>query len=149
MMKARLMNDFKEAMKAKDTTRKAVVAEIRGAIKNKEINEQIEVTDAQIITIIQKIQKEMNESLDAFKKAENEEQVHELESRLDFVATYLPREMEEAEIKALIATVVNGLDEKSLKYMGTTISTVKGQIEAAGFLVNGGKLSGLVKAALA
>ena len=148
-MKARLMNDFKEAMKAKDTTRKAVVAEIRGAIKNKEINEQIEVTDAQIITIIQKIQKEMNESLDAFKKAENEEQVHELESRLDFVATYLPREMEEAEIKALIATVVNGLDEKSLKYMGTTISTVKGQIEAAGFLVNGGKLSGLVKAALA
>lgn len=148
-MKARLMNDFKESMKAKDTTRKAVVAEIRGAIKNKEINEQIEVNDAQIITIIQKIQKEMNESLDAFKKAGNEEQVHELESRLDFVATYLPREMEEAEIQELIAKVVEGLDEKSLKFMGITISTVKGQIEAAGFLVNGGKLSGLVKAALA
>ena len=148
-MKARLMNDFKESMKAKDTTRKAVVTEIRGAIKNKEINERIEVNDAQIITIIQKIQKEMNESLDAFKQVGNEEQIHELESRLDFVATYLPREMEVADIEVLIAKVVAGLEEKSLKYMGITISTVKGQIEAAGFLVNGGKLSGLVKAALA
>ena len=64
-MKDRLMADFKEAMKAKDSTRKAVITEIRGAIKNKEINEKIEVSETQIISIIQKIQKEMNESLDA------------------------------------------------------------------------------------
>jgi uncharacterized protein len=147
-MKTRLMNDFKESMKAKDATKKAVVTEIRGAIKNKEINEKIEVTDAQITTIIQKIQKEMNESLDAFEKAGNAEQVAELKARLEIVATYLPKEMDEAEMKAIIEKVIKDLDDKSMKNMGRTIASVKSQVEGAGFLVNGGKLSGLVKAAL-
>jgi uncharacterized protein len=147
-MKARLMNDFKESMKAKDTTKKAVVTEIRGAIKNKEINEKIEVSDAQITVIIQKIQKEMNESLDAFEKAGNAEQVSELKARLEIVATYLPKEMDEAEMKAIIAKVVEDLEDKTMKNMGRTIATVKSQVEGAGYLVNGGKLSGLVKSAL-
>ena len=147
-MKDRLMADFKEAMKAKDSTRKAVITEIRGAIKNKEINERIELTEAQIISIIQKIQKEMNESLEAFKQVDNAEQVEELEGRLTIISTYLPREMDEAEMKALIEEAVAGLDEKSMKYMGQIIGSVKAKIEAAGYLVNGGKLSGLVKVAL-
>lgn len=147
-MKDRLMADFKEAMKAKDSTRKAVITEIRGAIKNKEINEKIEVSEAQIISIIQKIQKEMNESLDAFRQAGNEAQIEELEGRLTIISTYLPREMEEAEMKALIDEAVAGLEEKSMKYMGQIIGSVKAKVEAAGYLVNGGKLSGLVKAAL-
>ncbi|WDE95421.1 GatB/YqeY domain-containing protein [Lentisphaera profundi] len=148
-MKARLMNDFKESMKAKDSTRKAVVAEIRGAIKNKEINEKIEVSDAQIIVLVQKIQKEMHESLDAFEKAENAEQVAELKARLVLVATYLPKEMDEADLKAVVEKFVEALEEKSMKSMGRTIAAVKSEVEAAGYLVNGGKLSGLVKAALA
>ena len=86
-MKDRLMQDFKDAMKAKDATKKAVVTEIRGAIKNKEVNERIDVNEAQITALIQKIQKEMNESLDAFKKAGNEEQVAELTARLEIIAT--------------------------------------------------------------
>ena len=148
-MKARLMNDFKESRKAKDSTRKAVGAEIRGAIKNKEINEKIEVSDAQIIVLVQKIQKEMHESLDAFEKAENAEQVAELKARLVLVATYLPKEMDEADLKAVVEKFVEALEEKSMKSMGRTIAAVKSEVEAAGYLVNGGKLSGLVKAALA
>jgi len=147
-MKDRLMADFKEAMKAKDSTRKAVITEIRGAIKNKEINEKIEVSETQIISIIQKIQKEMNESLDAFRQAANEAQIEELEGRLTIISTYLPREMDEAEMKALIDEAVTGLEEKSMKYMGQIIGSVKGKVESAGYLVNGGKLSGLVKSAL-
>ena len=147
-MKDRLMTDFKEAMKAKDSTRKAVITEIRGAIKNKEINEKIEVNESQIIALIQKIQKELNESLDAFKKAQNAEQVKELEGRLTIIAEYLPREMEDNELKALIDSEISELDEKSMKFMGKIISSVKGKVESAGYLVNGGKLSGLVKEAL-
>ena len=142
------MSDFKEAMKAKDSTRKAVITEIRGAIKNKEINEKIEVNEKQIIAIIQKIQKEMNESLEAFKQAGNEAQIEELEGRLTIIETYLPREMEETELKALVDEAVAGLEEKSMKYMGQVIGSVKAKVEAAGYLVNGGKLSGFVKAAL-
>ena len=56
-MKARLMNDFKEAMRNKDAIKKTVVAEIRAAIKLKEINESIELDDAQIITVIQKFRR--------------------------------------------------------------------------------------------
>ena len=148
-MKARLMNDFKEAMKAKDTTKKTVIAEIRAAIKNKEINEKIEVTEAQIIALIQKILKETNESAEAFEQAGNAEQVAEMKARVEILGTYLPKEMDEEEIKALIEEFVAGLEEKSMKSMGKTIAGVKAQIEGKGYLVNGGKLSGLVKAALA
>jgi uncharacterized protein len=148
-MKARLMNDFKEAMRAKDDTKKTVIAEIRAAIKNKEINESIVVDEAQIITLIQKIQKETNESLEAFEKVGNPERIAEMKEKIELVSAYLPKEMNEAELKALIEVFVAGLEEKSMKSMGKTIAGVKSQVEAAGYLVNGGKLSGLVKATLA
>ena len=80
-MKARLMNDFKDAMRNKDDIKKTVVAEIRAAIKLKEINESIELDDSQIITVIQKIQKDTAESLEAFEKAENADQIAEMKAR--------------------------------------------------------------------
>ena len=147
-MKARLMNDFKEAMRNKDAIKKTVVAEIRAAIKLKEINESIELDDAQIITVIQKIQKDTAESLEAFEKAGNEEQIAEMKARIEIATSYLPKEMDEAELNGLIAEFVATLEEKSMKSMGKTISSVKAKVEEAGYLVNGGKLSGLVKAAL-
>ncbi|WDE99281.1 GatB/YqeY domain-containing protein [Lentisphaera profundi] len=147
-MKDQLMADYKEAMKARDNIRKAVITEIRGAIKNKEINEKIEVDEKQIIAIIQKIQKEMNESLEAFEKVGNYDQVIELEGRLTILSTYLPREMDEADLQLLIDTAVLALEEKSMRYMGQVIGTVKAQVESTGYLVNSGKLSGLVKVSL-
>ena len=147
-MKDQLMADYKEAMKARDNIRKAVITEIRGAIKNKEINEKIEVDEKQIIAIIQKIQKEMNESLAAFEKVGNYDQVIELEGRLTILSTYLPREMDEADLQLLIDAAVLALEEKSMRYMGQVIGTVKAQVESTGYLVNSGKLSGLVKASL-
>ena len=147
-MKARLMNDFKEAMRNKDAIKKTVVAEIRAAIKLKEINESIELDDAQIITVIQKIQKDTTESLEAFETAGNEEQVAEMKARIEIATSYLPKEMDEVELKAMIEEFVATLEEKSMKSMGKTIAAVKAKVEDAGYLANGGKLSGLVKAAL-
>ncbi|MCH2204829.1 MAG: GatB/YqeY domain-containing protein [Lentisphaerales bacterium] len=147
-MKARLMNDFKEAMRNKDAIKKTVVAEIRAAIKLKEINESIELDDAQIITVIQKIQKDTTESLEAFETAGNEEQVAEMKARIEIATSYLPKEMDEVKLKAMIEEFVATLEEKSMKSMGKTIAAVKAKVEDAGYLANGGKLSGLVKAAL-
>ena len=147
-MKARLMNDFKEAMRNKDAIKKTVVAEIRAAIKLKEINESIELDDAQIITVIQKIQKDTTESLEAFEKADNPEQVAEMKARIEIATSYLPKEMDESELKTIIESFVADLEEKSMKSMGKTIAAVKAKVEADGYLVNGGKLSGFVKAAL-
>ena len=106
------MDDFKEAMRAKDETKKTVVAEIRAAIKNKEINEQIQLSDAEIISLIQKIQKETNESLEAFETAGNPERVAEMKARIELVTAYLPKEMTEADMKAQIAEFVATLDDK-------------------------------------
>ncbi|MCM8537995.1 MAG: GatB/YqeY domain-containing protein [Lentisphaeraceae bacterium] len=147
-MKTRLMNDFKDAMRNKDAIKKTVVAEIRAAIKLKEINESIELDDAQIITVIQKIQKDTAESLEAFEKADNSEQVAEMKARIEIATSYLPKEMDESELKAIIEGFVSELEEKSMKSMGKTIAAVKAKVESDGYLVNGGKLSGFVKAAL-
>lgn len=147
-MKTRLMNDFKEAMRNKDAIKKTVVAEIRAAIKLKEINESIELNDAQIITVIQKIQKDTTESLEAFETAGNEEQVAEMKARIEIATSYLPKEMDDSELKAMIEGFVETLEEKSMKSMGKTIAVVKTKVEDAGYLVNGGKLSGFVKTAL-
>ena len=71
-----------------------------------------------------------------------------MKARIEIATSYLPKEMDEAELNGLIAEFVATLEEKSMKSMGKTISSVKAKVEEAGYLVNGGKLSGLVKAAL-
>ncbi|MBO8129235.1 MAG: GatB/YqeY domain-containing protein [Peptococcaceae bacterium] len=136
-MKNRLANDMKTALRNKDKQRLATIRLVMAAIKNQEI-EKGELQDSDIFAIIQKEIKQTKESLEAYQKAGNSEQVQELTKRLAILQEYLPRQMTAEEIKALVLKV---MDENNIqspkekgKLMGLVMPQVKGR--ADGKLVN-------------
>jgi uncharacterized protein len=138
-LKEKLNQDMITAMKEKDKSRLSIIRMVKSDIKNAEIKEKKELNDEEVISVIQRVTKQTNESLEAFEKVNtNLEKIAELKYYLEILASYLPQQLSEAEIKVIVEKVLseNGLTSK--KEMGKVMSTlmpfVKGR--ADGRLVN-------------
>ena len=138
-LKARLNADMISAMKAKDKSRLSIIRMVRSDIKNLEIKDKKELGDEEVISVIQKVTKQTNESLEAFEKANtNPEKIAELKYYLTVLENYLPKQLSEEEVKAIVEKVIaeSGLTSKKDmgKVMGALMPFVKGR--ADGKLVN-------------
>jgi len=146
-MKDRLMADLKAAMKEKNVPMKEVIADIRGSIKNKEVELKRELKDTEILSVIKKTCKELNESADAFTKAGIAYQSQVLESlqKLEYAQKYLPQEIAPGELECLVADVCRG---KTMKEMGQCIGAVKAEVQKLGFDCDGGQVARFVRGLL-
>ena len=139
-LKDRLVEDMKVAMKAKEEgkVRLSVIRMVRAGIRNAEIDNKIEFTDAQVIEVLARELKQRRDELEEFIKAGRPETVKALEEELVVLMAYLPQQLSEGEIRQLVQetiAMVGAQGPKDLgKVMGTLSPKTKGR--ADGKLVN-------------
>lgn len=123
-MKDQLMSDLKEAMKAKDTVRKATITMLRSQIKQFEVDNRADVSEEQIIDIIAKQVKQKNAAIEEFEKAERSDLVDEAKREIEVLMAYLPKQLTEEEIRAIVAQTVSEVGATSQKDMGKVMGAL-------------------------
>ncbi len=124
-LKEILLNDMKEAMKAKDVIKKNVITMLRSDIKNTEINEKCELDDDQILDVISKQVKIKQKALIEFKNANREDLVQETNQEILVLKNYLPQPLTAQELEKEIGSIIDQTQAKTLKDMGRVMSIAK------------------------
>lgn len=117
-LKEQLTNDLKDSMKNKELVKKSVVTLIRAAIKQKEVDERVELDDAGVQDIISKQMKQRNDALEDFKKAGRDDLIGQTEEEIQILLSYLPKQLSDEELLALIKDAVEKTGATSQKDMG-------------------------------
>ena len=130
MLKEKLLEDLKNAMKEKDVNRKNVIQMVRAAILQVEKDKNITVEDNHIIEIIAKESKKRKDSLEDYKKGGREDLVAQIEQEIDILATYLPKPLSTEELTKIIQYVITQIGATSMKDMGNVMKIVKEQVGA-------------------
>lgn len=144
MLKEKLLNDMKEAMKNKDTIRKNTIQLVRAAILNKEKEEQKELTDTEIEQIISKEIKKRNDTIGMLLEHNRETEIGDIQKEQDVLAEYLPKPLTPEELDRVVTKI---LAEGTFgpKQMGAVIKAIK---EEVGTRAEGKMISELVKSKL-
>lgn len=144
-LKTQILDDIKTAMKAKETVRLNTLRLLSAALKQKEVDERVELDDAAVLAITEKLIKQRKDSISQFEKANRQDLVDIETAELAILAAYLPAQMSEAEIAAAIDAAIASTGATSGKDMGKVIGALKPQLAGKADM---GKVSGLVKAKL-
>jgi uncharacterized protein len=144
-LKAQITEDMKNAMRAKDTARLGAVRLLLSAMKQREVDERIELADADVIAIIEKMLKQRRDSIAAYESANRTDLAEVEKFEVSVLQTYLPQQLTEAEIMAIVDKVIADTGASGAKDMGKVVGAVKplvaGQADMA-------KVSGLIKSKL-
>ena len=144
-LKERVTEDMKAAMRAKDPARLSAVRLLLAAMKQKEVDERIELSDADVLGIIDKMVKQRRESIAQYEKAARADLAAVEKFEIEVLQAYLPQQMSPAEVDQAIAAAVNESGASGIKDMGKVMALLKPKLAGRADL---GKVSGLVKAKL-
>ena len=138
MLKEKLMEDLKNAMKEKQILRKNVVQMIRAAILQVEKDKQIELEDNQVLEIIAKESKKRKDSLEDYEKSGRQDLIEQVKQEIEIIAEYLPKQLSKEEIIPIIKDVITETGATTIKDMGKVMKSAKEKIGAAadGKLIN-------------
>ena len=128
-LKKRITDDMKSAMKAKDKQALKAVRMILGAIKQKEVDDRIELDDAQVMTVIQKMVKQRKDSISQFSDANRTDLVEVEEAELVIINSYMPVQLSDEEVAAAVDKAISDCGADSMKDMGRLMGTLKGQLD--------------------
>ncbi|WP_456485734.1 GatB/YqeY domain-containing protein [Hydrogenimonas sp.] len=129
-LKEKLQSDLKKAMKEKDTFKRDVIRFVMSAIKQIEVDERKELTDADIEAIIVKQIKQRNDAIAQFKEGGREDLVEKNEKELEILRSYLPEPMSEDEVRATLEEIVKETGASGMKDMGKVMAAAKEKIGA-------------------
>lgn len=146
MLKEKLLEDLKSAMKDKNEIRKNTVQMVRAAILQIEKDKNIQVEDNQIIEIIAKESKKRKDSLEDYKKADRQDIIEQVEQEITILSEYLPKQLSKEEITTIVADIIKKVEATSIKDMGKVMKEAKEQIGAA---ADGKTINEVVKELLA
>jgi uncharacterized protein YqeY len=144
-LKEQITEDMKNAMRAKDTGRLGTIRLLLAAMKQKEVDERIELDDAAVIAIVEKLIKQRKDSISQFQAANREDLVAIENAELVVLQAYMPAQMSEAEVAAVVAKVVADVGATGPQDMGKVMGVVKPQLAGKADM---GVVSAQVKAAL-
>jgi len=128
-LKHQITEDMKNAMRAKDKPRLGVIRLMLAAIKQKEIDERIELDDTQVIVILDKMLKQRRDSLAQFEKAERQDLVDQEAFEIEIIQTYMPQALTEAELTDLIETAISETGAASMKDLGKIMAHLKPKVQ--------------------
>ncbi len=131
MLKEKLMEDLKTAMKDKNEIRKNTVQMVRAAILQIEKDKGIKVEDEKIIEIIAKEVKGKKDALIEFEKANREDLIKQTKEEISILETYLPKQLTKEEIKNEVEKVIKDIGATTMKDMGAVMKEAKARIGAA------------------
>ena len=137
---------MKSAMRAKDSARLSTVRLILSAIKQREVDERIELTDADVLSVLEKMLKQRRESIAQFEKASRQDLADKEKAEVEVLSGYLPRQMSDAEVQKEIDSVISETGAAGAKDMGKVMAALKPRLAGKADM---GKVSGLVKSRLA
>jgi hypothetical protein len=144
-LKNTITEDMKTAMRAKDTARLGTVRLLLAAMKQKEVDERVELTDADVLAIIDKMVKQRRESIAQFEKAARNDLAEAEKAEIGVLSAYLPKQMSEAEVGEAVAAAVAESGAAGVKDMGKVMALLKPRLAGR---TDMGKVSGLVKSKL-
>ncbi len=127
-LKQRITNDMKSAMKAKDKNALKAIRMILGAIKQKEVDDRIELNDEQILAVIQKMVKQRKDSIAQFKQANRDDLVDVEEAELAIINNYMPAQLAENEIAIAVDKAIQDSGASSMQDMGKLMGLLKAQL---------------------
>ena len=122
---ARIQEDVKAAMKAKDKARLGVLRLITAAIKQKEVDDRTELNDDQVIAVLEKMVKQRKDSIAQYEKAGRTELAEQEAFEIGIIQEYLPEPLSEAEIDALITEAIDATGAAGMKDMGKVMGWLK------------------------
>jgi uncharacterized protein YqeY len=141
-LQQRINDDVKTAMRNKDKARLGVLRLITAAFKQKEVDERVELDDTMVLAIMNKMTKQIRDSIDQFEQAGRDDLVAKEAFELGIIQEYLPAQLTEDEISQIIAECVAASGAESAKDMGKVMGLLKPRIQGRADM---GKISGLVK----
>ena len=145
-LKQTISDDMKTAMKAKDSERLGTIRLLQAAIKQKEVDERIELDDAAIVTIVDKLIKQRKDSITQFEAGGRQDLADKEKSELAVLQVYLPERMSAEEVTAAVKAIVAELGASGPGDMGKVMGAVKSKLAGKADM---GQVSAAVKAALA
>ncbi|MGO9443656.1 MAG: GatB/YqeY domain-containing protein [Thiobacillaceae bacterium] len=141
-LKITILEDVKTAMKAKETVRLATLRMLTAAMKQREVDERIELDDAAVLAIVEKLIKQRKDSIDQFGKAGRKDLVDAETAELAVLTAYLPAQLSEAELMAAIDAAIAAAGAVGPKDMGKLMGTLKPQLAGKADM---GKVSALLR----
>jgi uncharacterized protein YqeY len=126
-LKARIQEDMKSAMRAGEKDRLANIRMLMAAIKQREVDERIELDDTQVLAVIDKMAKQRRESIAQFSAGGRADLVAKEEAELKLLGGYLPAQLGDAELDALINEAIAATGATSIKDMGKVMAAIKGK----------------------
>ncbi|MBD7960473.1 GatB/YqeY domain-containing protein [Comamonas avium] len=144
-LKAQITEDMKTAMRAKDSARLGTIRLLQAAIKQKEVDERVELDDAAVIAIVDKLIKQRKDSITAFETASRTDLADIEKAEMEVLKAYLPERMSEAEVTAAVQAIVAEVGATGPGDMGKVMGAVKSKLSGKADM---GLVSAAVKAAL-
>lgn len=128
-LKLRIQEDMKSAMRAKEVLRLGTIRMLLSSVKQKEVDERVVLTDADILSIINKMIKQRRESITQFRVAGRLELAEKEEQEIAIISAYLPVQMSDAEIDALVSNAIKTSGATSVKDMGKVMGIIKSKAQ--------------------
>jgi hypothetical protein len=144
-LKERITEDMKTAMRSKDAERLGTIRMIQAAIKQREVDERITLDDTQVLAAIEKMIKTRKESVVQFQSGGRADLVEKESKEIALLTAYLPAQLSEAELDALVAEAIQQSGAAGIKDMGKVIGVLRGKYVGQ---MDMAKASGMVKAKL-
>ncbi len=141
-LKGRIQEDMKAAMKAGDKSRLGVIRLIMAAIKQREVDERIELNDEQVLAVLDKMVKQRRDSIKQYSDAGRTDLADAEQAEVEIIQGYLPAALSDEEIAAIVEQAIADTGAASMKDMGKVMGKVKPQVQGRADM---GAVSALVK----
>ena len=144
-LKQQITDDMKAAMRAKDAARLGAIRLLLAAIKQREVDERIELSDADVVAIIEKMNKQRRDSISQYEAAGRQDLADIEKAEMAVLAMYMPKQLSEAEVVAVVQAAITATGATGPQDMGKVMGFVKPKLAGQADM---GKVSALIKAQL-
>lgn len=144
-LKTRINDDVKTAMRSKDKSRLATLRLITAAIKQKEVDERTELSDADVLAVLEKMIKQRKDSISQYEKAGRDELAQQEADEITIIQEYMPEQLSDAELDTMIAEAITASGASEMKDMGKVMGMLKSKLAGRADM---GAVSGKIKAKL-
>ena len=145
-LKEQILADMKTAMREKNASRLESIRMLRAAIQRKEVDDQTEIGDDEVLAILQKQIKQSQDAISQFTAGERQDLADKEQIHVDNLKGYLPAQLSDQEVATAVAEAIQSTGAQSMKDMGKVMGLLKGQLQGKADM---GKVSGIIKSKLA
>ena len=141
-LKDKIFDDMKTAMRSKDASLLESIRMLRAAIQRKEVDDQTELNDEDVLAIVQKQIKQSQDAIAQFTQGDRADLAEKEQVHVDNLAIYLPAQLSDEELASEVASAIEQVGAQSMKDMGKVMGMLKGKLQGKADM---GKVSGMIK----